>query len=161
MSDSEHLTGPYWVAKGVWISAETVFQVPEGGSSLPEEERQRPAYLDRIPDWHYQAACDNADDTIFFGRPSEDPNDHRLQLTVTEIAKARKICDSCPVWDICLTHALTFPENAGVWAGTSASERYKIRLAVQDGRTTYDVEIERLASEKTQRRVGVFDRRTK
>ena len=147
---------------GVWLSAEAVFHQEEDGSLVPVEEHQKlSAWQKRIPEWHLQAACDNAEDATFFGKPSDDPNDHRTQLTVTEIAKARRICDGCPVWEICLTHALTFPENAGVWAGTSATERYKIRLLVQNGNTEYDYEIDRLRSARDQRRVGIFDRRAK
>lgn len=142
-----------------WVSIEAVFHQEEDGSLVPSEEHQKlSAWNKRIPEWHYQAACDNADDVTFFGKPTDD---HKLQLTVTQIAKARKICDGCPVWEICLTHALTFPENAGVWAGTSATERYKIRLLVQAGETEYDVEIDRLRSERDQRRIGVFDRRAR
>ena len=142
-----------------WVSIEAVFRQEEDGSLVPVEEHQKlAAWRDRIPEWHYQAACETADTVTFFGKPTDD---NKLQLTVTQIAEARKICDRCPVWEICLTHALTFPENAGVWAGTSASERYKIRLLVQAHETEYDVEIDRLRSERDQRRIGVFDRRAR
>jgi WhiB family redox-sensing transcriptional regulator len=41
-------------------------------------------------------------------------------------ARAYEICRSCPVQVDCLEHALTAPEKAGIWGGTS--EKHRARL---------------------------------
>lgn len=40
--------------------------------------------------------------------------------------KAKAICVGCPVINECLDHALTVPENYGVWGGTTPEERLRM-----------------------------------
>ena len=73
---------------------------------------------------------------IFFG----DDDTH------TSLRQARKICSSCPVADECLRHALSTPEEYGIWAGTSAMNRYRMIQAIESGRTIEEVIVKVLAN---------------
>lgn len=42
------------------------------------------------------------------------------------VEAARKVCETCPVKDICLEFALTNRIDHGVWGGTSERERRRI-----------------------------------
>ena len=74
-------------------------------------------------DWIELAACR---DMPFF--TMQHPN-------AEDIAAAKAICAVCPVIDKCYTHAMTYPEPAGIWAGLTADERLKIRRANQRQRS--------------------------
>lgn len=39
---------------------------------------------------------------------------------------AKELCQTCEVRTQCLSHALTLPEEFGVWGGLSASERREL-----------------------------------
>jgi len=82
------------------------------------------------PNWHNDALCAGMDDAIFFGTENYDK---RPPLSLTEVRAAREICDQCPVARECLTHALTQPEQYGIWAGTSGNMREKMIRQVQRG----------------------------
>jgi WhiB family redox-sensing transcriptional regulator len=45
---------------------------------------------------------------------------------VAQLRQAQEICDQCPVIRDCLLHALRFPEQYGIWAGTSGNTREKL-----------------------------------
>ena len=67
------------------------------------------------------------------GEPADPNLDHkgrRLNLffsdNIVEINQAREICSSCPLKASCLEYA-TFAEEFGVWGGTTAGERKKLR----------------------------------
>ena len=73
--------------------------------------------------WQDNGLCksDGVDATVFF-------NDEMLrgyEKTARESA-AKKICTACPVKTQCLEHALTVPENYGVWGGLTQDERMGI-----------------------------------
>ena len=73
--------------------------------------------------WQDNGLCksDGVDATVFF-------NDEMLrgyEKTARESA-AKKICTACPVKTECLEHALTVPENFGVWGGLTEEERMVI-----------------------------------
>ncbi|MFE5853573.1 WhiB family transcriptional regulator [Streptomyces sp. NPDC056500] len=67
-------------------------------------------------DWYAHALCSGADPELFFPLPN-----------VAEAQEAKRICFDCPVRTQCLDHALNHPENDGIWAGTSARERRRLR----------------------------------
>ena len=48
-------------------------------------------------------------------------------LKKTQVAKAKKICASCPVLQECRTHAIE-NEEFGVWGGLTANQRRLVRL---------------------------------
>lgn len=64
-------------------------------------------------DWVERAACIAADNTVFFPTRSGNSN----------TAEALRICRTCVVATECLDHALTAPEQFGVWGGTTQWER--------------------------------------
>lgn len=67
------------------------------------------------PAWYAQAACAGQAVDVFFparGRKAD---------------QARRVCDGCAVRAECLAAALADPELQGVWAGTDAHERARLR----------------------------------
>jgi WhiB family redox-sensing transcriptional regulator len=76
-----------------------------------------------IPDWHAKAVCNGMDDVIFFG---DSDSKTRPALTLTQLREAQAICNTCPVFRNCLTHALEEREVYGIWAGTSRRSRLKL-----------------------------------
>ena len=76
-----------------------------------------------IPSWHLDAACAGMPDEMFFG---ESDSKSRPALTLTQLRDAQKVCNECPVFRQCLTHALTEREAYGIWAGTSRRSRLKL-----------------------------------
>ena len=67
--------------------------------------------------WRESAACRHADDPeLFFPIGS-------AGIAVTEIQRARAICDSCPVRQPCLTFALATHQEFGIWGGYDETER--------------------------------------
>lgn len=73
------------------------------------------ALTDR-PEWHRLAACRDVD-VEFFPDSSFDSG------------PAKAVCATCPVAGPCLAYALTLPtiSDHGVWGGTTARERRRIR----------------------------------
>lgn len=77
--------------------------------------------------WQSQGNCVGVDPELFF-----------LEFNMRDSTKrkreedAKAVCKSCPVIAKCLTHALTVPEDYGVWGGLSADERlyYKTKRRV-------------------------------
>lgn len=50
-------------------------------------------------------------------------------------ARAKAVCDSCPIRRECLDWALAHDERFGVWGGTSEQDRRLIRLRRKGGRS--------------------------
>lgn len=69
------------------------------------------------PEWQEFAACRGLGPELFFVEKGDEAH---LQLK-----KAREICATCPVFDQCLTFALSFQYKSlpGIWAGTSENQR--------------------------------------
>ena len=69
----------------------------------------------RRPDWQAFAACR--------GMPVE-----TFVLPIGGSAvRARAVCAGCPVNGDCLSYALSEPDLEGIWAGTTARERSRLR----------------------------------
>ena len=64
--------------------------------------------------WQQRGACNGAATALFFPENAAD----------TEAAKA--ICETCPVKDACLDHALANNEP-GIWGGTTGWERRRMK----------------------------------
>lgn len=83
---------------------------------------------ERDVSWQDRAACKGADAELFFGRDGEP----RAERAMRE-ARARAICDLCPVSARCLGEALTNSIRYGIWGGLTeeqrADERPRARLA--------------------------------
>jgi WhiB family transcriptional regulator, redox-sensing transcriptional regulator len=66
------------------------------------------------PAWADIAACKGLDPSIFYPATDEE----------AEVAKS--VCDTCPVQEVCLEHAIECREHNGVWGGATERERQRI-----------------------------------
>jgi WhiB family redox-sensing transcriptional regulator len=77
-----------------------------------------------FPDWQQYGLCRGMDQATFYG--SEDRANkarHHPNLTVDEVARARRICNACPVQMECLDFAIRTREEFGIWGGSTAGQR--------------------------------------
>lgn len=81
-----------------------------------------------FPTWWYDSNCFSQGDEVFFG--SDD--------SPSSLRNARIYCRNCPVIRDCLEHALTQPEEYGIWAGTSARSREVMRSDISTGMVSLD-----------------------
>lgn len=72
--------------------------------------------------WQEKGACKNLDTEIFFLDFNEKGKSKRNKNRT-----AIEICKKCPVKMQCLEHAITTPENFGVWGGATPEQRAIIR----------------------------------
>ena len=123
------------VRKPSWVSVDEVFTDDDWTPEEVEKTKNMP-----FPEWHLDALCRNVEnpDDMFFGE-SEDQT--RTTMTITKIKQVKKFCRSCPVFETCLTHALSYPEKYGIWAGTSRRTRLRIFSMVDAGSTTVETVI--------------------
>jgi Transcription factor WhiB len=72
--------------------------------------------------WHDKAACKGQDTSDFFVDEFEQPE---------IIARLKRLCSTCPVFEQCLDHAVMW-EEFGLWANMTESERrvHKRRLGI-------------------------------
>ena len=73
------------------------------------------------PLWQELAACRGMTPEIFFPESG------------ATLAPARRVCAGCPVAQECRSVAIADPSLQGIWGGTSARERDRLRRAVRDG----------------------------
>lgn len=102
-----------------------------------------PRYLNMAtlyPDWHAEARCNQESETVFFGQSEPDV---RPQYTLSEIKRARSVCETCPVAKQCMTAALLNREEFGVWAGSTRSQRKTMLKRIASGESTIDKEVDR------------------
>lgn len=70
--------------------------------------------------WAERSACLSvADPEIFFPSESDAQRANR----------AKQVCAMCPVLDVCLEYAMQVSTLDGVWGGTTAQERKRMRRA--------------------------------
>ena len=74
--------------------------------------------LDNL-EWQFEGACVDADPESFFLEPNMRGKEKR-----TREVNAKAICNTCPVKQKCLDHALKVPEIYGVWGGMTEEERH-------------------------------------
>lgn len=82
----------------------------------------------QLPAWHKEAACTGEDPRLFDGG------------NATSV-RARQICAACPVQAECLTEQMAWERRqptrygipAGVFGGTTASQRQAVYLAERQG----------------------------
>lgn len=76
------------------------------------------------PDWHNHAQCRDMDQEIFYGEDDRTGKArHHPNLTVDEVARARRVCNACPVQMACLEWAIVNREEFGIWGGSTAGQR--------------------------------------
>jgi WhiB family redox-sensing transcriptional regulator len=77
--------------------------------------------VDGQQDWRLGAACATVDPELFFPEPGQAP----------QVAAAKAVCAGCAVRGPCLEAALHGPQahhdHAGIFAGTTASDRVRLR----------------------------------
>jgi WhiB family transcriptional regulator, redox-sensing transcriptional regulator len=71
-------------------------------------------------DWRAAGACLTADPDLFFPIAGGAPS-------ARQEAKALRICAHCPVRQECLDFAVRTGETHGIWGGTTADERIRVR----------------------------------
>jgi WhiB family transcriptional regulator, redox-sensing transcriptional regulator len=72
--------------------------------------------------WRVDSLCRDTDPDLFF------PVGTTGQALV-QIARAKEVCEECPVSLNCLDFALETNQDSGIWGGTSEEERRVIRRA--------------------------------
>lgn len=70
--------------------------------------------------WRNRAICRDTDPDLFF------PVGTTGQALV-QIARAKEVCDECPVRIDCLEYALETNQDSGIWGGLAEEERRSIR----------------------------------
>lgn len=73
--------------------------------------------------WADDGACKGEDQDLFF--PPVPPEN----ITALHVAAVRPICQACPVFTSCHTHAVR-RESDGIWAATSPRDRRRLRKAM-------------------------------
>ena len=71
-------------------------------------------------DWRHEAVCRDEDPELFFPVGNSGP-------ALTQIAKAKLVCNRCPVSSQCLQWALESGQDAGVCGGMSEEERRALK----------------------------------
>lgn len=69
-------------------------------------------------EWQFEGACNGAETNEFFLEDSM-----RGKTKRTRELNAVAICNTCPVKQQCLDHALSVPEVYGVWGGMTEDQR--------------------------------------
>ncbi|QCQ92589.1 WhiB family transcriptional regulator [Rhodococcus sp. SGAir0479] len=69
-------------------------------------------------EWQQHGRCQGMNEAVFFP-----PTGERGNARMMRERRAKAICASCPVKDMCLEHSLSVPEPFGVWGGVGESER--------------------------------------
>jgi WhiB family transcriptional regulator, redox-sensing transcriptional regulator len=77
-------------------------------------------------DWSDRAACLREDPELFFPIGNTGP-------ALLQIQEAKAVCNRCPVIDACLSFALEFGYDTGVWGGLTEDERRKLNRPVRPG----------------------------
>ena len=71
--------------------------------------------------WRNDAACLDEDPELFF--PEGESERYQRQIEA-----ALEVCATCPVIEECLSYALEADQRTGIWGGTTAEQRRRIRL---------------------------------
>ncbi|EOD68034.1 WhiB family transcriptional regulator [Amycolatopsis vancoresmycina] len=74
-------------------------------------------------DWQLHGSCRGADSSLFFHTDNE-----RGSARERREARAKAICQSCPVLAQCREHAMTVQEPYGIWGGLGEIERRQLFL---------------------------------
>jgi len=88
---------------------------------MPPAYRRLPKPVADVWDWQLEGNCRDEDSAKFF-LPSGSRGPDRLRRE----ARAKAICQSCPVLEECRAHSLAAEEPYGVWGGLGESERQAI-----------------------------------
>jgi WhiB family transcriptional regulator, redox-sensing transcriptional regulator len=73
-------------------------------------------------DWQDEAACREYDNVLFFGEEGES----ELEKQARE-ARAKSVCQRCPVSEPCLEFAMETNQKYGIWGGLTDKERASLK----------------------------------
>jgi WhiB family redox-sensing transcriptional regulator len=73
-----------------------------------------------VGQWQELAACRTAEPELFFPISARGPS-------AVDVARAKKICASCPVRYQCLDYAQATHQKDGIWGGLTEQERHQRR----------------------------------
>ena len=79
--------------------------------------------------WRNRAACLDADPELFFPTGNTGP-------ALGQVEEAKLVCQRCEVIETCLTWAIEFGQDEGVWGGLSAEERRTLKRRTARARRT-------------------------
>ena len=85
------------------------------------DTRRLPTPVAETYEWQMRGACRGMDSGFFFH-----PEGERGPARANREARAKEVCQRCPVLEQCRRHALTVHEPYGVWGGLSESDRDEI-----------------------------------
>lgn len=71
-------------------------------------------------DWREQAECLKADPELFFPVGNTGP-------ALDQIERAKAVCASCSVTEMCLQYAMDTNQDYGVWGGLNEDERRTLK----------------------------------
>lgn len=159
---SEQVYSREALSPGVWINHEKLWQqadaVIPGAADWDYEPdlaflaEDKPKRRWPFPEWHREAACVGHEEQTFFG--ARDTTE-RPAVSMSDIARAKAICNECPVFRTCLETALGLRgenrEEYGIWAGTSGRTRKRIWELVDHGQITLEIVIEDICTGKGMR----------
>ena len=81
-------------------------------------------------EWQFQGLCRTTNPDIFFHPEGErGPSRRRRE------ARAKAICEQCPVLRECREHALAVHEPYGIWGGMTEEERDEVHRRLARPRT--------------------------
>jgi hypothetical protein len=130
--------------RSAWVSVDVVITQdvhhPADPELWDEKPARAPSWYDYMPIWHAEAHCrDIVDwDETYFG----DTPESRASMSAARFRKAQSTCAGCPVIESCAVHAITQPEEFGIWAGTTPLMRQKARDLMGAGIISLDEIIE-------------------
>jgi WhiB family redox-sensing transcriptional regulator len=87
------------------------------------DTRRLPGPNADIWDWQLEGNCRGMDSAFFFH-----PDGERGPARSRREARAKAICQACPVLAQCRTHAMTVQEPYGIWGGLGEIERRQLFL---------------------------------
>jgi WhiB family redox-sensing transcriptional regulator len=106
-----------------------------------------PIHIDSLhPHWQTDAKCLGVGNDYFFGI-EEAP----MPMNISQVRRASKLCETCPVFRDCITHALENKEEYGIWAGSTGKVRKNIRAMIARGEVTVPEVIEDYCNGKTEK----------
>ncbi|MEV3895393.1 WhiB family transcriptional regulator [Streptomyces anulatus] len=114
---------------------------------MPRPSRYAPDNLPtRSRNWRDDAKCIGTETELFF------PVSSKGTPAKFQAMHMKELCRRCPVREQCLTHALTYREDYGVWGGLDEEERTELlrdaRRAAERQRRAEKVARDRAAKEQ-------------
>ena len=85
------------------------------------DTRRLPKPSSDVWEWQLKGACRGMDSAFFFH-----PEGERGPARASREARAKAVCQRCPVIEECRRHALAVQEPYGIWGGLSESERDRL-----------------------------------